>query len=168
MNAVEIQIQSPTPFMIRHREKLLPDWKIPPQTLVFVLLEADFSLDGEGHWIEREKERLLQQFLYLGQSFYLASQQLRYSSEIISPQDGTPQYSKRGKFTFDIVAAVHHSLSIEYSRTAKGCKVLSHPVWKAAVYPGIFLSEASNIAVEAISNEIIDRCPSIQEIQRTS
>jgi hypothetical protein len=154
-SVVEIHIKSPTSFMVDNWGKLLPDWEVPPPTLAFVFLNSQFPLDREGELIEAEKDRLLQYFGKLGQSFYLASQQRGFLTEIISPQDGTPQYSMRGEAHFDVVAAVHHSLGFNFSRTAKGCKVLEHPVWQAAVYPGLFLSEATGAVVESILTTII-------------
>jgi hypothetical protein len=150
MNHQEIYIKSPTPFMLDNWERLLPDWQIPPQTLVVVLLKSQFPLDREGELIEVEKDRLLQHFQKLGQSFYLASQQKGFLTEIVSPKDGTPQYSRRGEAHFDLVAAVHHSLGFNFSRTVQGCKVVKHPVWQGAVYPGLFLSGATVATVESI------------------
>lgn len=136
-------------------ERLLPDWKVSPPTIVLILLNSQFPLDSEGELIEAEKDRLFQQFWQWGQSFNLVSHQRGFLSEIISPQDGTPQYSRRGDAHFDLVAAVHHSLGFDFSRTLKGCKVLKHPVWQAAVYPGLFLSEAKVAAVKSILSQIV-------------
>jgi hypothetical protein len=154
LNSVEIHIKSPTPFIVENWKTLLPGCKVPPQTLVLVLLKAQFPLNREGELIKAEKDRLLSQFLEWGKSFYLISQQQGLFTEIISPQDGTPQYSKRGETNFDLVAVIHHLLGFNFSQTGKGCKVLEHPVWQAAVYPGIFLSEATGAAIEPILTAI--------------
>jgi hypothetical protein len=151
---LEIAIQSPTPFMVEHWQGLLPDWQVPPQTMVLVLLRSQFSLEREGEKIEAEKERLLQQFLSLGDAFQLACHQRGWLTEVISPKLGTPLHSRKGGLIFDLVAAIHHGLGFDFSRTIKGCKVLQHPVWQAAVYPGLFLSGATAAEVESI----ITRC----------
>lgn len=154
MNSIEIYAGSPTPFMRDRWKSLLPDWKVPPQTLMLVLLNAQCSLDGEGEAIEAEKDRLLQQFLGLGRSFYLTSGRRGFLSEIISPQDGAPQYSTKGEIVFDIVAVIHQALGMTSAQTDKGCKVLRHRRWQAAVYPGIFLSEAPLPVVKSILSEV--------------
>lgn len=141
--------------MIDNWDKLLPDWSVPPQTIILVLLNSHFSLDGEGKLIEREKDRLLKQFMALGESFALASQQRGIIAEIISPKDGTPQYSTQGDLIFDLVATVHHSLGFDYFRTLLGCQLLKHPVWQTAIYPGLFLSEATIVEVQSILTEFV-------------
>lgn len=155
MNPVEIYLKLPTPFMMNNWDRLLPDWQVPPQTLVLVLLNADFPLDDEGNFVEREKNRLLKQFLALGESFHRASRQRGFFTEIISPKDGMPQYSTQGDLIFDLVATVHHSLGFDYSITIKGCQVLKHPVWQTAIYPGLFLSEATIVEVQSILTEFV-------------
>lgn len=149
-NPVEIYLKLPTPFMMNNWNKLLPDWSVPPQAIVLVLLKSDFPLDGEGELVEQEKDRLLRQFMALGKFFALASQQRGIIAEIISPKDGTPQYSTQGDLIFDLVAIVHHSLGFDYSFTLKGCQLLKHPVWQTAIYPGLFLSEATLVEVQSI------------------
>jgi hypothetical protein len=153
--SVEIYLDSPTSFMVAHWEKLLPDWKVPPQTIVLILLKSRLPLDGEGEFVELEKERLLHRFLEIGQIFYTKSHRRGLFSEIISPKDGTPQYSKKGQWIFDLVATVHHSLGFGFSQTEGGCKVLKHPVWQTAIYPGLFLSQASATAVQSILTEMV-------------
>ena len=154
MNYLEIHLKVPTSFMIENWKKLLPDWKVPPQTLVLVLLNSQFPLDREGELIEAEKDRLLQHFKEWGKSFYLASLQGGFLTEVISPKNGRPQYSRIGELHFDLVAAVHHSLGFDFFRTGKGCKLVKHPVWQAAVYPGLFLSGATAAEVESMLTEI--------------
>ncbi|NCS04734.1 MAG: hypothetical protein GPJ06_23030, partial [Microcystis aeruginosa G13-11] len=119
MNSVERYIKSPTPFMVHNWEKLLPDWQVPPQTIVIVLINSQFPLDEEGELIEQEKDRLLKQFMQWGQSFHLMSQKQGFLTEIICPKEGIPQYSKKGDAHFDLVATVHHSLGFNFS-TVRG------------------------------------------------
>ena len=154
MNSVERYIKSPTPFMVHNWEKLLPDWQVPPQTIVIVLINSQFPLDEEGELIEQEKDRLLKQFMQWGQSFHLMSQKQGFLTEIICPKEGIPQYSKKGDAHFDLVATVHHSLGFNFS-TVKGCKTLLHPRWHTAVYPGLFLSGTTAVAVESILTAIM-------------
>jgi hypothetical protein len=119
---VEIYLDSPTPFMIEYWEKLLPDWKVLPQTIVLILLKSQLPLDGEGEIVELEKDRLLHRFWEFGQIFDTKSHQQGFFSEIISPKDGTPQYSKKGQLIFDLVATVHHALGFDFSQTEGAVK----------------------------------------------
>ncbi len=151
---VEVHVQQTTPFITGHWRKLLPDWKSVPQTIAIVFLQSLYPLDGQGDSIEGEKNRLLDLFLQFGGAFYSLSQQRGFAAEIISPKDGTAIYSKRGEFTFDLVAMVHQSLGLSFSSTEKGCKVLTHPEWGTSFYPGLFLSEATQADVQGILNEI--------------
>jgi hypothetical protein len=153
MNPVEIYIKFPTPFMVDNWKILLPDWKVSPQTMALVLMNSPFPLDSEGEFIEQEKDRLLRQFFALGEAFNLASCKRGFLTEIVSPKDGTPQYSGKGKLIFDLVATVHHSLGFGFSRTVKGCKVLEHPVWQTAIYPGLLLSGATFLEVKSILSD---------------
>lgn len=138
----EIYIQEPTPFILEHWHRLLPDWRVVPQSLVLILLRAQFSLEQEGILMEVEKDRLYRDFLKIAELLHQAIHDQGYLSEIISPKDGLPVQSAPGTLIFDSVAAVNYWLGFSYDRTAKGCKVLNHPQWQRAVYPGLLLSAA--------------------------
>lgn len=71
MQAVEIFIKAPTQFMNGHWPSLLPDGIAIPQSLVLILLRAQYSLDEEGILIEKEKDRLFSEFLKISESFSL-------------------------------------------------------------------------------------------------
>jgi len=120
-----------------------------------VFLKSKFPLDSEGDLISLEKDRLLYRFLEAGKVFHSLSHQRGFLAEIISPKDGTPQYSKKGELTFDLVAIVHESIGFDFSRTEEGCKVLKHPEWGAGIYPGLFASEAPAASVRSILSEIV-------------
>ena len=142
MPAFEVFVTAPTPFMSEHWPDLLPDWAIAPQSVVLILLRARMSLAQEGLEIEAEKDRLLQEFWKIGDFICQENYRHGYSSEIISPKDGLPQYSSPGTLRFDSVAAVNYALRFPSARTAQGCKVLTHPQWQRAVYPGLLLSNS--------------------------
>ena len=150
----EIYIHAPSPFIQAHWHELLPDWTRQPETMVLVLLRSQFPLDPEGEEIQQEKDRLMKEFESWADYFYQNSQQQRILTEIISPKDGTPQYSTKGNLTFDSVAAVHFALGFDFLRTDKGCKVLKHPHWQTAVYPALILSDMSSVAVQSLVNEV--------------
>ena len=141
--SIDYYLKSPTNFMISNHSKLLPDWPIIPLTMVIVFLKAKYPLEEEDINIDREKQRLLQQFLDFGKSIYSACQQQNLLVEVISPQNGYPLYSSKGDLVFDLVTIVHDSLNFKIFPTNQGCKVLQHPFWNTAVYPGLILSTAS-------------------------
>jgi hypothetical protein len=150
MQAFEIFVTAPTPFMSEHWPDLLPDWAIAPQSVVLILLRARMSLAQEGWEIEAEKDRLLKEFWKLGEFLCQEICHHGYSSETISPKDGLPQYSAPGTLRFDSVAAVNYALSFPYARTEQGCKVLTHPQWQQAVYPGLLLSNAPSAKLDLL------------------
>ncbi len=136
-NVCEVYYKYPTQFILDNWPKLLPTWSVSPQRVVIILLKSQFALDIENEMIQKEKERLLDEFYKLSKVFI----EQGIATEIISPPDGTPQYSMQGELTFDVVAVVHQLLGFDFSDTPKGCKVLKHPIWKEAVYPGLLLSQ---------------------------
>lgn len=156
-NLVEVYIKPPTQFIADNWQKLLPSWKIVPKTIVIILLKSRFTLDREREIITQEKDRLLKKFLSGGELFHSLSQQKGCLSEVISPKDGTPQHSTKGELNFDLVAIVRESLGFNFSKTKEGCKVLTHPEWRTSIYPGLFISEATEKVVQSIVSEIIWR-----------
>jgi hypothetical protein len=138
----EVYLTEPTPFLVENWSVLLPDWDQPPQSLVIIIIKSLFLLDRESPAVDRQKDQLLDIFLGAGKLFYDRSRRQRYISEIISPKDGTPVYSRRGEITVDLVALIYEALDLSFMTTEAGCKVLIHPDWYTAMYPGIFLSQA--------------------------
>jgi hypothetical protein len=157
MQAVEIFIKAPTQFMNEHWPSLLPEGIAIPQSLVLILLRAQHSLDEEGILIEKEKDRLFSEFLKISESFRQESQGLGYPTTIISPKDGYPLDSPAGSLRFDSVAAVQDRLNFPYDRTQQGCKLLTHPQWQRAVYPGLLLSAAPAPVLDPLLPRVLSR-----------
>ncbi|MEB3191433.1 MAG: hypothetical protein VKL42_13915 [Snowella sp.] len=137
---MEISLAAPTPFISNHWPQLLPDWTEAPQTLILVCLPAQYSLAAEGLLIATEKDRLLQEFQTLADHLQQQAAQQGIRLESICPKNGTPRYSRAGNLHFDIVAAFHTCLGFDFVRTEKGCKLLCHPQWNQACYPGLLVS----------------------------
>lgn len=157
---IELYLAPPTEFIRDRWRELLPDWQIPPRAAIVVLLRSQYALDGEGQAIEGEKERLLQEFLELSDRFregYFPTG--AFLLEAICPKQGTPIYSAQGELTVSLVSALHQLLGFEFFPTPKGCRVLKHPLWQTALYPGLLLSQSSVAAIEpvltALSKEIL-------------
>jgi hypothetical protein len=129
--------------MVEHWPDILPDWPGPPQAIIICLLQARVPLAQDGLPQRREKERLLQQFTAWGDRFRQRELSPSLPLAIISPQDGKPLFSPAGSTHVDLVATVHHCLGLPFVRTADGCKVLIHPQWRSAVYPGLAITPRS-------------------------
>lgn len=116
-----------------------------------MLLRSQYPLEEEGQAIETEKERLLPEFLELsGKLRELCFQQGGFLLEAICPKQGTPIYSATGELMVSLVSVVHQLLGFEFFPTIKGCRVLKHPRWQTALYPGLLLSQSSGAVIEPI------------------
>jgi hypothetical protein len=150
----EIYFKSPTPFLVANRKRLLPDWTILPQSMAIIFLKSQLPLDQKTAQVEQEKEQLLSKIFRFGERFKKVSNQKGFFGEVISPQDGKPQYSKPGELSFDLVAIANSALGLSFHETAKGCKMLEHPRWKNSVYPGLLIAEISPQALKMIIDEL--------------
>jgi len=130
----------PTPYMVDHWPEILPDWTLPPQTIIICLWPSQVPLDVDGPPQRQEKDRLLSQFVTWGQGVMQQPLPPGHDLAIISPQDGKPLFSPAGNTHIDLVATVHHCLGLSFRRTPDGCKVLIHPQWRSAVYPGLAMT----------------------------
>jgi hypothetical protein len=155
INNYEIYLKAPTPFLVANWNRLLGNCKVRPQAIAIILFESRLVLDNDNDLIQQEKDHLLLQFLALGERFKRANTDRKLWSDVISPQDGKPLYSEPGDLIFDLVAIVHDALGLSFSRTAKGCKMLDHPLWNNAVYPGLFLAEITPQELNLIINNLI-------------
>ena len=48
---IELYIRNcnhPDEYIIQHREELLPNWSLPPKTIIFVFFQCKFPLDGSN------------------------------------------------------------------------------------------------------------------------
>ena len=148
---IHLYLKKPTQYLLTHQKELLPDWNLKPKTLVIVLFQAKEQLEETSNSIEQEKNRLRAKFLQFGQRF---QSEIGILTEIICPQTGKPLGSASGKQTFDMIAVVNQSLSVEFKHTPNNCKVLNYPNWKAAVYPCLLVSLASISEIEPIVSKI--------------
>jgi hypothetical protein len=150
----EIYVKYPTPFLVANWKRLLPDCPILSQSMAIIFLKTQLSLDQKTEQVEQEKEQLLSKFFRFGERFKKVSDQKGFFGEVISPQDGKPQYSKPGELSFDLVAIANSALGLSFHETVKGCKMLDHPRWKNSVYPGLLIAEISPQAVKMIIAEL--------------
>lgn len=140
---MECYLSAPTPFMAAHWSEILPDWTHPPQAIAICLLRAKVPLDLDGKPQRQEKDRLLHQFLTWGKDLRQQALPAPHCLAIISPQDGKPVCAQAGSIHIDLVATVHQCLGFPFVRSPQGCKLLLHPDWRSAVYPGLVITTMS-------------------------
>ena len=147
---IEIYVRKPSQFIIKNTVKLLPDWTSLPGSIIIVLLYSQIPIETVNQEVEREKQRLKQEFLQFGNQLKLILQKEKYLIELIDPQEGKPMNTEEGSIRFDIVATIHQLLGFTFRNTDKGCKMLDHPAQKTAIYPSILLSDVSPKLIDSI------------------
>ncbi|MFY0609733.1 MAG: hypothetical protein JXR06_05375 [Candidatus Atelocyanobacterium thalassa] len=140
-NTCELYIVKPTRFILYNYSKLLPSWNGSPHSLIIFLLYSTVPLDNNCVQVQKEKKRLRQKFLRLGNIIQPILQRKQYLTEIIDPRDGKLVSSISGYIFFDSVTIIHKSLKMNYV-SAKQCKLLYHPFQKTNIYPGLMISNA--------------------------
>jgi hypothetical protein len=139
--ALDFYLTHPTPYIVKNHESLLPNWQSIPQQLMIFLFQATLELAQENYLLTQEKDRLKTRFIEIAKDF---KKSVAENLEIICPQMGVPINSiiNEGikQKTFDVVAVVNKSLSIEFQSTDKNCKVLNYNNWKNATYPCLIVS----------------------------
>ena len=151
----EISVQSPSPFVAKNWQRILPGWTTSPSWVVIVLQRSRFPLTAVNPVVEREKERLRNRLLRFG--FCLASVLGdRGLIEIIDPRTGYPLLSRPGEMTHDDVAVVQALLG--YSVESGECSALVHPRWQTAVYPGILFSSAAPSELKLVEKIVYSFC----------
>ncbi|MEM9538072.1 MAG: hypothetical protein AAGA60_01010 [Cyanobacteria bacterium P01_E01_bin.42] len=136
---IHIHLVPPSAYLLEHQPQLLPGFPAIPETVAIALFQAKAELATESEAIAQEKDRLLEQFLFLANTVRETS---NFPIEIICPKSGFPLYSQQGEKHFDIVTIVHQSLNLTFESTRDRCKVFSYLDWQTAVYPGLFLAAA--------------------------
>ncbi|MGL5035758.1 MAG: hypothetical protein ACRC6M_18380, partial [Microcystaceae cyanobacterium] len=137
----ELYLRSPTVFINQNWAELLPDWSNSPQTLIIICLRANHNLKLEGKAIADEKDRLFDAFQEVAKVIESLAQQNGILIESICPKSGFPNHTQAGHLVFDLVNILHECLVFNFKRTEKGCKILSHPQWQQAIYPGLLISD---------------------------
>lgn len=145
--AIQVSIHSPSNYICANRERIFPDWKNQPSMwVVIVLFRARYELLRTSTAIEAEKQVLREKFMRLGFDVAFNLRDKGYQSDIIDPRTGYPLLSHPGEIPHDDTATVKALLN--YPIVRNKCRVLVHPNWGTAVYPGVLISEAPPIVIE--------------------
>jgi hypothetical protein len=160
--AVQISIHSPSQYICANREQIFPDWKNQRSLwVVIVLQQSQYELVESTPEVEIEKQRLREKFMRFGcdVAFNLrdcaprtAKGDYSYLTDVIDPRTGYPLLSRPGKIMHDDTAVVKALLS--YPVIKNKCRVLVHPDWGTAVYPGILISQAPPFFIEWVIRSI--------------
>ncbi len=147
---IEMYIKKPSDFIINNISELLPNWKIHPASIIVVLFYSQIPIKIVSQEVEKEKQRLKQEFLQFANKLTLILQKEKCLIEIIDPQDGKPLNTNPGTINFDIVATIYQLLGLSFQSTNEGCKVLNHPTQNTAIYPTILVSDRKPQEINSI------------------
>jgi hypothetical protein len=151
--AVQISIHVPSRYICANREQILPDWKKQLFLwVVIVLQQSRYELVESTPEIEAEKQRLREKFMRFGCDVAFNLRDRHYLTDLIDPRTGYPLLSRPGKILHDDTAAVKALL--HYPVIQNKCRLLVHPNWGMAVYPGILISQAPPIIIEWVIKSI--------------
>jgi hypothetical protein len=154
MEYMEYSVHPPNPFLKVHGRQLLPAWSVPISSVVIVLQPSQVPLLHTTKLVEQEKARLRQQLLNFGANLVRLLSQSGYLVEVFDPRSGLPTSSLPGNLHLDDLALIQSLLGYP-ARHQGQCRVMSHPIWGAAVYPGIIISAASPEVVQEAVQEIL-------------
>ncbi|MCX7596864.1 MAG: methylmalonic aciduria and homocystinuria type D protein [Fischerella sp.] len=151
--AVEISIHSPSQYICANRERILPDWKNQLFLWVVVVLQKSrYEIVESTPEIEAEKQWLRENFMRFGFDVAFNLRDRNYLTDLIDPRTGYPLLSRPGIIPHDDTAVVKALLG--YPVITNKCRVIVHPKWGMAVYPGILISAAPPIIIESVIKSI--------------
>ncbi len=143
---IQISIHSPTRYIRKNCERVLPDWKDKLEmSVVIVLQQSQFVLIESSPRIEAEKQRLRAKFMKFACDIAFELRDRNYFTDLIDPRTGYPLLSRPGQVPHDDTAVVKTLL--KYPIICNKCRVLIHPKWDTAVYPSIIISVAPRIII---------------------
>jgi Methylmalonic aciduria and homocystinuria type D protein len=144
--AIQISIHSPSQYICTNRERIFPDWKDKSMWVAVVLAKARYEMLEDNDIVEAEKQVLREQFIRYGFDVAFNLRDGGYFSDLVDPRTGYPILSRPGEFPHDDTAVVKALLG--YPIIKNKCRVVLHPSWGTAVYPGILISEAPPVMIE--------------------
>lgn len=153
---MQYSIHSPTPFILKHRQQLLPDWSCDVGAVLIALQRPTCELANRSHATETQKDQLREGFLAWGMAIANQLGQLGHCADLFDPKTGYPLLSTPGQLWLDDVAVVQACLGYAAMRV-EGCSVTLHPLWGSAVYPSVIVSSAPPTVVNGVANSVTAR-----------
>jgi hypothetical protein len=144
--AIQISIHSPSEYICTNRERIFPDWKNKPMWVTIILAQARYEMLDNSDVVEAEKQVLREQFIRYGFDVAFNLRDSGYFTDLVDPRTGYPILSRPGEFPHDDTAVVKALLG--YPIIKNKCRVVLHPSWGTAVYPGTLISEAPPVMIE--------------------
>jgi Methylmalonic aciduria and homocystinuria type D protein len=146
---MQCSVHTPSPFIRKHRDRLLPEWTERVCSVLVVLQSASCDLIVRNRLTELQKQSLRHQFLRWGGAIANQLHQQGYLADMFDPKTGLPTFSKPGSLGLDDVAVVQACLGYDVLQ-AQGCHLILHPEWGNAVYPSVIVSSAAPKVVNQV------------------
>lgn len=152
VQAVQISIHLPSPFIAQNLERVIPDWNLPVLWVVIVLQQSRYEMVETTPHVEREKERLREKFMRFGCNVAFKLRDRGFLTDLIDPRTGYPLLSHPGQIPHDDIAVVKALLGLPIIHNS--CRILEHHEWGTAVYPSIMISSASPTIIKSILKRV--------------
>jgi hypothetical protein len=143
-----MSVHKRSPFIVQNLERILPDWNLPVLWVVIVLQQSRYELLATTPHVDREKERLREKFMRFGFDVASNLRDRGFLTDFIDPRNGYPLLSRPGEIPHDDTAVVNALLG--FSVIKNNCRILEHPSWGTAVYPGIIVSSAFPKTIKSV------------------
>ncbi|NCJ08109.1 methylmalonic aciduria and homocystinuria type D protein [Synechococcales cyanobacterium C] len=153
---LQYSVHRPSGFILAHGHQLLPEWRLPVQSVLVVLQHCQVPLVPMTPETERQKQSLRLQFLSFARPIVQSLQTQGYEVDLFDPKTGQPLLSLAGILTLDDVAVVQSLLGYPFLPQGQ-CHVLAHPQWGTAVFPSVLVSTAPPEQLAAV---VQTACPS--------
>jgi Methylmalonic aciduria and homocystinuria type D protein len=148
-------VHSPSPFICKHRDRLLPEWVGQISSVLVVLQRANCGLTDRNGLTETQKQNLRDRFLEWGSAIAAQLHRQGYRADLFDPKTGYPLWSQAGTLGLDDVAVVRACLGYSITQ-AHGCCLILHPEWGNAVYPSVLVSSADPKILKSMLSDSAD------------
>ncbi len=144
-------VHPPSPYIVRHQQRLLPDWDCAVLSMLVVLQPCSCNLFERSAIAERQKHQLRQNFLAMARQIASHLQVLGYATAVFDPRTGLPCDTRPGLILDDV--AVARSCLGYGTVESHGCLMLLHPQWGSSVYPATVLTAAAPAVLAEICQQ---------------
>ena len=149
--SIEVSVHETRKAFQTEVEFVLPGISFDRGLLVIATMQrAGMDLVAVGDDVEQEKDRLLETFMAFAKELCEKLVANGHFADYVDPCSGLPMLTKDANKVFSEVDSAQQLLG--YAVMNCGCcKVLLHPSWGSAVYPGTIFT---NCPIEEIESEI--------------
>jgi len=147
LHQIEYSVHTCSLTMKRELKMIFPSLKHEDMEYLLVVptcQQSKVDLVNTGPDVEAEKDRLLENFVYWGNSVVKMLRDDGYWADFTDPCSGLPAHTHRGSCIYSDVQG--HSRLLHYPVYNVGntfpCVVVTHPSWGSAVYPSTLFTTA--------------------------